>query len=205
MTPCPEFELLQDYLDGEVVPEQARAIEAHLAACADCARELASYRLVFERLDQLPLWDPSPQLVERVLAEAMPAHPARWVKVAGWAYAASLVASVGGLLAAMLNPVSRGWMGVLAGDAANSVVRSFLFVLNSVNDGLVQALAVLGSRGDWLRSLPAVHALVEPLSQPVVLFTLWAALVAGVALIWWMRPRHGREARGSRHVGVLGF
>ncbi len=205
MTRCPDFELLQDYLDGEVVPEQAQAIEAHLAGCADCARELASYRLVFERLESLPLFDPSPQLVERVLAQAMPAHPARWVKAAGWAYAAALVATVGGLFAASFNPAARAWMAGLGGEAAKSVVRSFLFVVQSINDGLVQTFELVGSRGEWLRSLPVLHALVKPLSQPVVLFTIWAAVVAGVALIWWMRPRTGRAVRGRHHVGILGF
>jgi anti-sigma factor RsiW len=205
MTRCPDFELLQDYLDGEVVPEQARAIEAHLAACPDCARDLASYRLVFDRLGSLPLFDPSPQLVERILAEAMPAHPARWVKLAGWAYAASLVASLGGLLVATLSPGPRAWMGALAAEAAKSVVRSFLFVVQSVNDGVVQFLALAGSRGEWLRELPILHAVVRPLSQPVFVFTVWAAVVAGVALIWWMRPRRSRATKGSRHVGIVGF
>lgn len=205
MTRCPDPELLQDYLDGEVVPGQALAIESHLAGCADCAREVASLRFVFARLENLPLFEPSAQLVDRVLAEAMPAHPARWVKFAGWAYAASLVASLGGLLGATLNPTGRAWMGALSAEAANTVVRSFLFVLQSVNDGVVQFLAMAGSRGEWLRELPAVHALVKPLSQPVLLFTVWAAVVAGVGLIWWMRPRRGRAVRGSRHVGVLGL
>lgn len=201
----PDFELLQDYLDGELVPEQAHAIEAHLASCESCAREVANYRLVFERLENLPLFDPSPALVDRVLAEAMPAHPARWVKFAGWAYAASLVASVGGLAIALAAPTPRAWLSTLTADAARSVVRAFLFVMQSLNAGLVNVVDMLGSRGEWLRSLPALHAVAKPLSQPVVLFTIWAALVAGVAVLWWMRPRHGREVRGSRHVGVLGF
>jgi predicted anti-sigma-YlaC factor YlaD len=205
MKTCPDFELLQDYLDGELVAEQVRAVEEHLAGCADCAREVASYRLVFERLENLPLWEPSPALVDRVLAEAMPAHPARWLRYAGWAYAASLVASLGAITVAATNVTARAWMATLAADAAKSVVRSFLFVLQSVNEGLLHTVNALGSRGEWVRSLPLLHAVIKPLSQPVVLFTLWAAVVAGVALLWWMRPREGRSVRGSRHVGVLGF
>lgn len=205
MKNCPEFELLQDYLDGELVPEQVRAIETHLAGCADCAREVASYRLVFERLENLPLWEPSPALVDRVLAEAMPAHPARWLRFAGWAYAASLAVSLGALTFATTNQAARAWIATLAADAARSVVRSGLFVLQSVNDGLLHTVNALGSRGEWLRSLPALNAVLRPLSQPIVLFTLWAALVAGVALLWWMRPRESRSVRGSRHVGILGF
>jgi hypothetical protein len=205
MTPCPDLELLQDYLDDELVPDQARSLEAHLAECTSCAREVANFRLVFERLENLPLFDPSPALVDRVLAEAMPAHPARWVRIAGWAYVASLAASLGGLAVALAAPVSRAWLATLAGDAANTLVRSFLFVLQSLNTGLVNVLDLVGSRGEWLRSLPALNAVLKPLSQPVVLFTLWAALVVGVAVLWWMRPRQDRAVRGSRHVGVLGF
>ena len=205
MTPCPDFDLLQDFLDGELAPGQALTIEAHLAGCANCAREVANFRLVYQRLGNLPLWEPSPALVDRVLAEAMPAHPARWTKLAGWAYAASLVATLAGLAVATSNSISRAWIAALAANAAKSVVHSFLFVLQSVSEGLVNALAAAGSRGEWLRSLPAVHAVLKPLSQPSVLFTLWAALVVGVAVLWWMRPRHDRAARGSEHVGILGF
>ena len=205
MTPCPDFDVLQDFLDGELAPGQAHAIETHLAGCAHCAREVANFRLVFERLENLPLWEPSPSLVDRVLAEAMPAHPARWVKFAGWGYAASLVASLSGLAIALSNTTSRAWIAALAAHAAKSVVHSFLFVLQSVSEGVVNALAAAGSRGEWLRSLPALHAVLKPLSQPIVLFTLWAALVVGVAVLWWMRPRHDRAERGSGHVGILGF
>jgi hypothetical protein len=205
MTHCPDLELLQDYLDGELVPEQARALEAHLAGCASCAREVANFRLVFDRLENLPLFEPSPALVDRVLAEAMPAHPARWVKVAGWAYVTSLAGSLAGLAVALAMPASRAWIATLAGDATQTVVRSFLFVLQSLNAALVSVVNMPGSRGEWLRSLPALHAVLKPLSQPVVLFTLWAALIVGVAVLWWMRPRAGRAVRGSRHVGVLGF
>ena len=205
MTPCPDFDLLQDFLDGELAPGQAHAIESHLAGCENCAREVANFRLVFQRLGNLPLWEPSPGLVDRVLAEAMPAHPARWTKIAGWAYAASLIASLGGLAVATSNTTSRAWIAALAANAAKSVVHSFLFVLESVSEGLVATVAALGSRGEWLRSLPALHAVLKPLSQPSVLFTLWAALVVGVAVIWWMRPRHDRAASGSEHVGILGL
>lgn len=201
----PDFELLQDYLDGELVPEQARAIEEHLSGCPECAREAASFRLVFERLENLPLFDPSPALVDRVLAAALPAHPARWVRIAGWAYAGSLVASLLALAVALSAAAPRAWLATLTADAARSLVRSFLFVMQSMNSAVVDVVDMLGSRGEWLRSLPAVAALARPLSQPVVLFTLWAAVVAGVAVLWWMRPRQARGVRGSGHVGVLGL
>jgi hypothetical protein len=205
MTPCPDSSLLQDYLDRELVPDQTHAIEAHLAECPACALELANYRLVFDRLGNLPLFEPSPALVDRVLAEAMPAHPARWVKLAGWAYAASLIASLAGLAVATSSQAPRAWMSALTADAARSVVQSLLFVLQSINAAFVHTADALGGSGGLQRSLPLLHAVVKPLAQPAVLFTLWAALVAGVAVLWWMRPREGRSVRGSRHVGVLGF
>jgi len=35
--------------------------------------------------------------------------------------------------------------------------------------------------------------------------TVWAAALACAALLWWMRPRAARAARGVGHVGILGF
>lgn len=37
-------ELLADYLDGALEPATARALEAHLSGCRDCAGFMATYR-----------------------------------------------------------------------------------------------------------------------------------------------------------------
>ena len=96
---CEEVrELLPAYLDGEAA-RQAE-IDAHLAWCANCRRELAGYRSMVRSLAALRERGahPAPQLVERLVA-LIPApslldrvrfnvydHP-------GWYAAASLAAA----------------------------------------------------------------------------------------------------------------
>lgn len=58
-------ELLPDYLQGSLSPDQHRFVEAHLAECADCSEEVAVWR----KLSLLPVEQPSP--MSRVRFEAM--------------------------------------------------------------------------------------------------------------------------------------
>ena len=58
-------ELLPDYLQGSLSPDQHRAVEAHLDQCADCSEEVAVWR----KLSLLPIEQPSP--MSRVRFEAM--------------------------------------------------------------------------------------------------------------------------------------
>ncbi len=47
--------ILNAYIDGELDPARRRELEQHLAACADCARELAGLREVTELFRSSPL------------------------------------------------------------------------------------------------------------------------------------------------------
>ncbi len=58
-------ELLPDYLQGSLSPDQHRTVEAHLQQCADCSEEVAVWR----KLSLLPIEQPSP--MSRVRFEAM--------------------------------------------------------------------------------------------------------------------------------------
>lgn len=58
-------ELLPDYLQGSLSPDQHRTVEAHLEECADCSEEIA----VWKKLSLLPVEQPSP--MSRVRFEAM--------------------------------------------------------------------------------------------------------------------------------------
>jgi len=206
MTPCPESTILQDYLDGELVPAEREAFEAHLAACPDCAAELALYRAVFHRLDTLPLLEPDARLADRVLAEVMPGHPARWVRWLGWAYAGCVGASLVAIGAAILLPTPRAWLSALAAEATRSVESSMMFVLRSLNDA---ALRLADGAGSWhgpsTHAQPVLHTLASLLAQPVLEFTLWAAFLACGAVLWWLRPRERHAVSGSEHVGLLGI
>src|SRR5690349_3150727 len=58
-------ELLPDYLQGSLSPDQHRTVEAHLQQCADCSEEV----VVWRKLSRLPVEQPSP--MSRVRFEAM--------------------------------------------------------------------------------------------------------------------------------------
>lgn len=58
-------ELLPDYLQESLAPDQLREVEAHLKQCADCSEEVA----LWKKLSLLPVEQPSP--ISRVRFEAM--------------------------------------------------------------------------------------------------------------------------------------
>lgn len=207
MTHCPDSTRIQDYLDDELVPAERVAFEAHLAGCVACESELALYRQVFADLESLPLLSPSADLADRVLAEVMPAHSGRWSRFAMWAYGGAVAASVAAISAAIFLPGPRQWTYTLAADAARSLVGSFLFVLKSLNAAALRVVDLIQLAAEFLGRIgPIVRALRLPLSQPIVLVTVAAAVIVCVALFWWMRPRENSPAaEGEHHVGILGF
>jgi anti-sigma factor RsiW len=206
MTHCPESHRAQDYLDGELVPAEHGAFEAHLAGCAICEREVAVYRRVFARVTSLETWEPGEGFAERVLAEALPQHSRRWAPVLAWGAAASVAVSMGAIAAAVMLPGPRAWTTGLFADATRSLAASCVFLLKSLNGGVLRVLEGFGASGALLARLGSLaRVLAMSASQPAVAFTLWAALLAGVALLWWMRPREDRSVREDHHVGMLGL
>ncbi len=92
--------LVSAYCDGEVTPEERVQVEAHLAACAECAQALEAYRRLGRAVRALPRGAPSRTLWFRVQEGlARPARPLWWrlLPVAS-AAAVLLVAVVIGLL-----------------------------------------------------------------------------------------------------------
>jgi len=206
MIHCPESFRAQDYLDGELVPAERTAFEAHLAGCADCRREVAIYRAVLGEIAALETWDPGPELTERVLAEVLPARRTAWVPALAWGAAASVVASLGAIAAAVSLPAPRAWVSTLFAEATRSLVDSAVFVLKSINAGAVRAFDSVGASNALLARLsPLLRAIATSVSQPAVAATLWAALLAGVAVLWWMRPHEDRAREEDPHVGLLGL
>ena len=63
---CDEFKpMMMGYLDGELQPEQRVRFENHVAACGDCALELAEFRKVKEELAMMNFQEPSDAELER--------------------------------------------------------------------------------------------------------------------------------------------
>jgi anti-sigma factor RsiW len=206
MIHCPQTDLIQDYLDDELVPAERLAFESHLGSCRACAAELAMYQGVFGRLDAIETFDPGPEFTERVLAQVMPPAKVAWSKGLGLAYVSALGASVALAAAAFVFPAPRAWATSLFVHAARALVSSFLFVLKSINEALVHvADAALAAGGLLARVAPVLRALAGPLSQPAVVLSLVAALAVSAAVLWWMRPRETRAERGMSDVGLLGL
>jgi hypothetical protein len=99
-------ELWSDYLEGTLPGPLVKDLEAHLAACEECPPLLDAFREVVSNLQALPRLEPSPELVERVLAatrgrlrgpeqprsNVLPGLPLpAWSQWVAWAAAAALV------------------------------------------------------------------------------------------------------------------
>jgi len=65
-------ELWSDYLEGTLLRPLVKDLEAHLAECDKCTGLLETFREVVSALPTLPHAQPSPQLIERILAASRP-------------------------------------------------------------------------------------------------------------------------------------
>jgi hypothetical protein len=81
-----------------------------------------------------------------------------------------------------------------------------VFGVRSLGSALRVVAESAGASGNALaRAGALLRAAMASLGHPAIAFTVWAALLAGVALLWWMRPREDRTVREDRHVGLLGL
>ena len=55
---------LMGYLDGELADDRRQALEAHLAGCDPCRRELAQFRTLKEVIDPMRIKEPTDQMWE---------------------------------------------------------------------------------------------------------------------------------------------
>jgi hypothetical protein len=95
--PCPEPMELFQWLDGETTTNRARELEAHLAGCPACRRELAAQQRLVARLREPPV-APDERDVQAVMARIRAQPPLRrafWKP--GWSagLAAACVAALG--------------------------------------------------------------------------------------------------------------
>jgi len=101
---------LSEYLDEELAADERRAVEAHLAACADCAAVLADLRQVVARAKQIeprpPQADLWPGVVRRIDRPTLRRFAVTWPQ----ALAASLVVALlsGAIVWQAANRAARG-------------------------------------------------------------------------------------------------
>jgi hypothetical protein len=100
---CDDKALLVAYLYDEVTAEERGLVDAHLAACAACRRELAELREL--RVDLAAWTPPEPAPGFRIVREDPPRAPAAWWRAPAWGFAwaaaAVVVVAVGAALAAL--------------------------------------------------------------------------------------------------------
>jgi anti-sigma factor RsiW len=61
------IDLLVDYLDGDLAPARARALEIHLELCPACWRFLRTYRGTVDAARTLPAAEIPPELTQRLI------------------------------------------------------------------------------------------------------------------------------------------
>jgi len=202
MTSHPATDKLQSWLDGELDAAEAAELERHVATCAECAADVATYRQIWSELQTLPLLDPRPELFERILDQVLPQRLPRWVRVLGWAYGGAFAASLAAIGSAFVLPAPSAWLHGIIAAGMRSLTSTGTFVLRTLSDGLAktgETLAGGGSAGRLLKVLGTV------LARPAVLIPLLAALAVCALVLWWMRPREARESDGLPDIGLLGI
>ena len=96
MTACPRPEDLYLYLEGELGPYKARALEEHLEACAACREAMAERRLLHEAFTSLPPFEVPEGFAKSVMDSLPEPEAAR----AGWL--APLLAATASLVVGLL-------------------------------------------------------------------------------------------------------
>jgi len=97
MNECNYDELIIDYMEDNLTPDQRRDFEAHLAGCPSCAVEMRKLRKLFGMLTEDPVVTPEPnfwrEITERARSEGAERKPILFPKrgFAWWKLAPVLV------------------------------------------------------------------------------------------------------------------
>ncbi len=68
ITRCQEcIDLLVDYLEGELPPERARALDIHLEMCPPCVAFVRTYKGTVDVARKLPVDEVPPELTQRLI------------------------------------------------------------------------------------------------------------------------------------------
>ena len=205
MSDCKFAHWVQSYYDRDLPPEAMDVFRDHLPGCGACAAELALFMRVAQAIAEAPTFEPDAALTERILDRVVPARiRRRWVLRLSWGYAATLAASAAVVVAVLAQPewreaLVRLWTGGSAGLA-----RALVFSLDALAFTVVSLADGWGLISQFAQRLaPLARATTSILSQTTVWGALALALGACALLLWWMRPRSARAARGVHHVVLV--
>lgn len=170
MNGCEKFRpLLDDYVDGALSPEEARAAQEHLASCASCAAALDELHMLLARAASLPqsiepsrdLWAGIESRIRTACPQTAPAPPLRAKRIPGWAAAAAALFAV---------VAGSSWF-LLRRPATDPVppVRSAVAVPLAEPAGLREIEAGYApARADLLRLIEERKDLLNPETRKVV-------------------------------------
>ena len=168
-------ELAQDYLEGDLEPQERERLERHLHACPSCRKVVASYRELLAALAEPALPAMRAGFAAAVLARAAAAGRRRraWQAVA-LAAAMFVIVGAGALLR---------WGGLpdalaAVGDAAPSLDGG-----RAAWDSVVEFVeGVAASGGGWLRVVPggalALVLLAAGVAAQLILAYRWRTLAS---------------------------
>lgn len=209
MNHCPHTRRAQDFLEGELPSEQARAFADHLRGCALCAAEVEAFRVLFADLgsEASAIVDPGPSLTERVLDRVLPSRlRAPWVAGFGWAYGTASAVTTFAFVSWIAQGSSHVWLAQRLSEGSLRLIQTVLFTFQVLTrswiellDGwmFLEALAV--------RAAPVARALARPWMDPTVAAITVAAVLSCAVVLWWMRPRRRAMTEEVRHVSLVGF
>lgn len=167
MPDCRDVELMvQDYLDGYLLPSQREVLEAHLPGCPSCTTLLAELRRIDAGIGEIDQVE-APEGLARSILDALPPAayaPSPWRRAAAWAG--------GPMLAALL--LVAGFLArdryLLESAVAAREVEVVLVAPTAVSAAVVgdfngwdpkrNPMARSGHGGEWrarLRLPPGVH------------------------------------------------
>jgi hypothetical protein len=198
---------LQEYLAGELAPHDARELEAHLARCPACERDLEAYGLLGRALQRMPE-PPVPETLHAELMAALRPKVVRWhveresrLHTVLWrAGAIALTAAFGVSLSVAL----WGWMGRIGSFAAERFTRDLASFWSYLQD-LWSFVRLVGDIVRTLQpTLDGLWSLVQRWGEPAtawgptVLTAYGATLALGTWLCW--RALRPRDERGIHHA-----
>ncbi len=182
-------ETLNEWLDQALEAHSRPAVEAHLAACRDCAARLDILRSLFARLEALPDLplerDLSASVVTAIRRPAAAARqPARASWLAGLIFAGQAAAAV--VLLAFAWPVAAGLAAQLptplAASGLSSIMREWSDLLFELPMLVAHPPSSWNMLQNWLAAFPAGIASI----LPAWLHPLEAALIVAAAAGIWL-------------------